>query len=142
MEPLRVVPDINTGVSGYLWPGPSRRVIEAAATESITLLISTELLVQAESVLRRSKFSERMRVVAKDIDAILAEIRGSFELVDSQPVTLPALRDQRDLPVLTAAVGGHADLIVTGDKDLLVLKSFQGIGIVTPVELLHTLGLD
>jgi hypothetical protein len=42
------------------------------------------------------------------------------------------LRDVKDLPLLRCAVSGHAQTIVTGDKDLLVLKEFQGIMIVTP----------
>ena len=73
------------------------------------------------------------------ISLLLSEdlIRRRCELVCA-----PHLRDQRDLPVLAAAVGGHADLMVTGDKDLLVLREFQGIGIVNPVEPLRTLGLD
>jgi len=41
----------------------------------------------------------------------------------------PELRDPKDLMVLAAAVGGGADAIVTGDKDLLALGEFRGIPI-------------
>jgi len=51
------------------------------------------------------------------------------------------LRDSKDLPVLCCAVGGQAQTIVTGDKDLLTLKEFQGVVIVTPRMFLATIGL-
>ena len=41
-------------------------------------------------------------------------------------------RDPDDDVVLTAAVEGRADMIVTGDTDLLVLAEYEGIAIVTP----------
>ncbi len=86
----------------------------------------------------RSKLRRSQRSPAELIESV----RLLFSVVVPTEVASPELRDVNDLPVLAAAVGGHADLIVTGDKDLLVLKSFQDIGIVRPVELLHTLGLD
>lgn len=53
----------------------------------------------------------------------------------------PELRDPKDLPVLAAAVAAHADAIVTGDEDLVSLKSFQGIPITKDREALEKLGL-
>jgi uncharacterized protein len=61
-----------------------------------------------------------------------------------QPAELPppaALRDLEDLPVLRCAVAATAQAIVTGDKDLLVLKEFQGIQVLTPRMFVATLGL-
>jgi predicted nucleic acid-binding protein len=50
------------------------------------------------------------------------------------------LADPKDDMVLEAAVTGHADVIVTGDQDLLVLSPFEGIPIVGPAEFLAILG--
>ena len=41
------------------------------------------------------------------------------------------LRDDPDNRVLECAVAGHADLIVTGDRELLDLKEFEAIRIVS-----------
>ncbi len=50
---------------------------------------------------------------------------------------LPATsRDPTDDPILHAAVEGHAEFIVTGDDDLLVLEEFNGVPIVTPARFL------
>jgi predicted nucleic acid-binding protein len=52
---------------------------------------------------------------------------------------IKASRDLADNIFLELAVDGKADYIVSGDKDLLILKSFQGIPILTPAELLDLL---
>ena len=56
---------------------------------------------------------------------------------------LPAeLRDPDDLHILACALGAEADLIITGDNDLLFMKSFAGIPIVQAAEALKLLGLS
>jgi putative PIN family toxin of toxin-antitoxin system len=50
--------------------------------------------------------------------------------------TVHACRDPRDDKFLDLAVNGEADLIVTGDDDLLVLQSFRGIPVITPARYL------
>jgi len=53
------------------------------------------------------------------------------EWVDTD-VKISACRDPKDDKFLELAVGGNADLIVTGDNDLLALNPFRGIPILTP----------
>ena len=52
------------------------------------------------------------------------------------------LRDPDDVHVLSCAVGAEADAVVTGDKDLLTLKVFEGIPIIDAAEALKRLGLS
>ena len=52
------------------------------------------------------------------------------------PSPIRACRDPRDDKFLEVAVHGRADLILTGDADLLALYPFRGIAIVTPAEYL------
>jgi predicted nucleic acid-binding protein len=47
-----------------------------------------------------------------------------------------ACRDLDDLAVLGAAIAAEADMIVSGDSDLLVLKNFRGVLILSPREFL------
>jgi predicted nucleic acid-binding protein len=44
----------------------------------------------------------------------------------------PVCRDTTDDVLLATAVGARADTIVTGDQDLLVLGSYEGVGILSP----------
>jgi predicted nucleic acid-binding protein len=47
-------------------------------------------------------------------------------------------RDPDDDKFLELAVNGHADAIISGDHDLLVLDTFRGIPIITPAAFVHT----
>jgi predicted nucleic acid-binding protein len=57
-------------------------------------------------------------------------------------VVHPTSRDPDDDHVLAAAVAAHADAIVSGDKDLLVLGTFQGILILSPTEFIQRFFTD
>jgi predicted nucleic acid-binding protein len=70
-------------------------------------------------------YAAGLRCRARSIAALLIE----FTVMDSCAVRW---RDSNDLAVLGTAVAGHADLLVSGDKDLLVLREHAGIPIVTP----------
>lgn len=50
--------------------------------------------------------------------------------------TIDSCRDPKDNKFLELAVAGHANCIVSGDKDLLVLNLFRGVPIMTPSEFL------
>ena len=54
------------------------------------------------------------------------------EMVDVQTTLTAVAQDVRDNPVLACGVDGQADYVVTGDMDLLTLRQFQAIKIVTP----------
>ena len=70
--------------------------------------------------------------------SLVTEVRKSIEEAAEcvEPVEVPkgSCRDPEDLPILGTAVAGKVDLIVTVDKDLLDLKSFEGILIIKPGE--------
>jgi predicted nucleic acid-binding protein len=64
-------------------------------------------------------------------------IKGLAEVVMEAEVPASACRDPQDLPVLGAALGGRADLLVTVDRDLLDLGRWADIPIVRPGEAFH-----
>lgn len=59
-KPMRLVADTNVVVSGLLWHGPSRLLLNAAREGSVELCTSVALLSELEEVLRREKFSQRL----------------------------------------------------------------------------------
>lgn len=61
----------------------------------------------------------------------LAKVLTGAELV-AITERIAACRDPKEHKFLELAVNGHADLIVSGDADLLALNPFRGIPIVTP----------
>lgn len=142
MPAVRVVADTNVLVSGLLWPGLPAHFLDAALRREFHLLTSEELLAELEDVLSRAHLEPRLRVRGRTVAEVMIKQRVLATLVAPAEIAPPAqLRDLKDLPVLRCAVGGQAQTIVTGDKDLLVLGEFQAVVITTPRIFLATLGL-
>ena len=70
-------------------------------------------------------------------DALTREIARSPERAST--LTTNALAMRIPLILLATALAGNADVIVTGDEDLLVLKKFRGIEILSPRQFLKLL---
>jgi len=100
------------------------------------IIISTPVLLELAEVLTRDKLNkylseqERMRFLV----ALLKET----ELV-SITQQINECRDANDNKFLELAVCGNADVLVSGDRDLLVLNPFREIDIVTPRDFLSGL---
>ena len=130
---MRVVLDTNILVSQLLRPlsAPGRAFIHAV--DHGQLLCSTETLEELSEVVGRSKFDryapieERRRFV---------ELVGAVAELVTVSRTVRACRDPRDDKFLELAVAGAADVIVSGDGDLLTLDPFEGIAIMTPARFL------
>ena len=71
------------------------------------------------------------RKINSPVRLALAKLMAAAELVTITE-RIAACRDPTDDKFLELAVNGHADLIVSGDSDLLALNPFRDIPIVTP----------
>ena len=84
------------------------------------------------------ELSRKLRDKFKYPEDEIAEIREAImiaaEFVTPAEIPSDACRDPDDLPVLGTTVAGRAEVLVTGDKDLLTLTTFRGIPIVRPGE--------
>ena len=129
----RIVIDTNVYVSRFIRPAsvPGLAVVKAVRQDQT--LISMPIWMELRTVLQRPKFARF--IVPGLLDPFLDDV-----WMAAQPVVIStrihACRDPRDDKFLEVAVHGHADLIVTGDADLLALNPFQGIAILTPAEYL------
>jgi putative PIN family toxin of toxin-antitoxin system len=74
----------------------------------------------------------KIRVTGSQAGQALRLLRTRFEIVEPVTIEEGACRDQEDLPVLGTAVAGRCNVLVTGDKDLLEIETWQGITIVSP----------
>jgi putative PIN family toxin of toxin-antitoxin system len=140
---VRAVIDNNVLVSGLLWGDKPGRVLAAVAEGHIHIFLSEELLAELREVLRRRKFASRLALKGLTPETALAKVQAIARLVLASPIPAPpALRDADDLAVLACAVSAAVDVIITGDKDLLTLKVFEGIPIIGAAEALKRLGLS
>lgn len=130
---MRIVADTNTVVSGLLWQGAPRQLVDAGRNQQVTLVTSVALLAELADVLTREKFAARIRkanLSARELVEDYATIAHLVEPAELQRVA----RDPDDDEVLACAVGAQADLIVSGDGDLVTLRNYNGIPIVTARE--------
>ena len=129
----RVVIDTNVLISGLLSATSTpAQAVDKAVTKA-QLVATTETLLELIRKLHSPKFDRYVRRERRD--ALLERVASLVEIIDVlQPIR--ASRDPKDDKFLEAAVNGRADVIVTGDKDLLDLNPFRGIAIVTPADYL------
>jgi len=127
---LRVLLDTNILISAFQFGGTPLYVFDSVLSKLIIGITSDELIVELLGVFRR-------KFLLDDDTIRLAEkkIRHSFRIV-APTVSLDVLDDVDDNRVLEAAITGRCDHIVTGDADLLRLKQYKSIDIMTPSEFL------
>jgi uncharacterized protein len=128
-EKLRVILDTGVLISRFLRPQSVPGEAVELAEKQATLLVSDETLAELLSVLRRPKFAKY--VDPEDAINIVRALAAIAEIVHVTTV-VTACRDPDDDKFLALALTGNAQVIVTGDDDLLALHPFQGVAIVTP----------
>ncbi len=125
----RFILDTNVLISALLFKtSVPFRAIELAEKQGI-ILYSEATLNELEQVLNRKKFNKYLSL--EDRQLFLLKFISSSQLV-SITENITVCRDEKDNQFLELAVSGNANLIVTGDMDLLVLSPFQSVEIVTP----------
>jgi len=120
---LRTVFDTNVYISAFAAPGSrSSLALQLAARGVFELVVSPAILAELRRKLAGPKFGFSEREL-NDADRDIGEVATVVE---------------PDNRILECAVASGASAIVTGDKELLALGSYEGIGIMTVVELLYT----
>ncbi len=133
---MNIVVDTNVIIYGLRYKGAPRKVLEALSSGGITGFTSTTVLREVEGVLVKKFAVEPFEWLA------IAESVNDFLSAIPTPDTFlfPELRGNRDLHILAAADVCNASVIVSGDKDLLVLKSYKKTVILSPAESLERIG--
>lgn len=130
---LKVVFDTNVFISA-LFGGFPEEAYQAALERQCTLVVSPAILAELARTLRG-----KIHTPEADIVAYVTQIGRIAEIVRPNRA-VGVLRDEADNRVLECAEAGRADLIVSGDRDLLRLKRHGGVPIVRPADFVQTLG--
>ena len=132
---MRLVLDTNVVFSALLWRGTPYRLLEAIKNKSGTQLYSSAVLLEElEEVLKRPSASKRLTTIDKNAHAVLADYAAAIELVSPTHIPRVILNDPDDDYVIAAALAARADLIVSGDTDLITLSRYGDIIIVNAAE--------
>lgn len=133
---MRAVLDTNVLLSGLLWHGAPHALLERLREGTLSLISSPALLAELTRVIGRAKFDVILARTQTSRERSLAEVQRLAELIDPPSLPRPICRDPDDDAVLALAIAANAELIVSGDDDLLTLHRYQGIDIVTPARAL------
>ena len=133
---MKIVLDANVIVAAFASRGLCESILEVCL-HSHEIILSESLLEEVRRNLRK-KLSVPQRMVAE----IVALLRENAAIVRPVPLPSNVCRDPNDVHVLGAAAAGKARYIVTGDRDLLVLKTFRSIRIVRPRSFSNVLHAD
>ena len=136
---MRAVVDTNILVRAIIRPhGSVGPVLLRLRQGEYTLLYTWESLEELIDVLNRPRIRDKYHLTDGDIATVvgLILVRGE-EVTPAERISV--CRDPKDDKFLEIAVTGEADVIVSGDQDLLVLHPFAGIPIVPPNAFLQML---
>jgi len=127
----RIVIDTNILVSGVVFGGKPQEIIKLTSEGSIKAYTSEVLLVELMRTLRVKFEFDQFKLHETE-----ASIRDTLQIVWPKHIPLAVERDPDDNHVLAVAVEVKADVVVTGDKDLLSLGEYKKIPILSASEFL------
>ncbi|MFZ1324276.1 MAG: putative toxin-antitoxin system toxin component, PIN family [Candidatus Saccharimonadales bacterium] len=131
MAKLRIIIDANVLISGIVFGGKPRRLLDLLSEDALVVVIAEEMLteVRRKIVLKFPDFIEDYNRVEKLLkrDCIIVRL-GSAQVKIS--------RDPDDDKYIEAALLGHCNYIITGDNDLLVIGQYENIGMIKPADFL------
>lgn len=122
---MRLVVDTNVWIAGLVAEGLCRDIVKRRLPRH-QLVTSKGLLDELTDKLR-----QKFRLNPDELPLITAYHKRAI-LVEPLELASAICRDPNDDLVLATALCGRADAILTGDKDLLVLETFQNIPILSP----------
>lgn len=123
---MKVVFDTNVLVAALVFPGGrGEAAVRRILDEQDQLVLSKPILDELLGVLAR-KFSRDAEELAR-----VALFLSDLSLAVRPRKRLHVVKDEPDNRVLECAVAGRADMIVTGDKNLLELREYRGVRIVS-----------
>ena len=125
---MKVVIDTNVLVSGAFFSGPPYEILVACATGNLQLVLSLDILAEYHRVGLR--FLRTQSDV--DFENLLGMLLRNAVILDNPSLKHPVCRDPDDDKFIACALGGHAEVIISGDKDLLEIADQIDIPIVTP----------
>jgi len=127
---VKLILDTNVLVSGIFFAGVPGRILEAWRDRRVQLVVSPEILDEYRRV--GEELAARYPTIRDSFDDILALITIETELVAAPDLPGPVSEDPADDKFLACALASGTQVVVSGDKHLLRVSGWRGIGVLTP----------
>ncbi len=137
---MKIVLDTNIWVSAAFWRrGKPRRLVDILRDSKPPPVILMDSWLLGEILQTFEQIRRRYRLSHLEVRAAIEQIkkRATWVMVTSM---VTGSRDISDNPILALTKDGHADYLITGDQDLLVLKKFGKTRIFSPARFLKIVG--
>ena len=135
---MKVVLDTNVLLSGLMFPdGAPGRVVAAWRQARFELVISVPQLAEIGRALAYPKIRRRLGWDDQRIEQFIRQLYIRARIVDLDATSVEVPADPDDVPILATLVAAKADVLVTGDGDLLALRERHAIQ--TPAEFVRRL---
>jgi uncharacterized protein len=135
---LKVVLDTNIIISGVLYRGNSFEVLKMIEEEKVLAFSTLEILNEVFDVLKRDKFSRRIDSLKIKYDDLFGKIVKLLKIIKTTENVIlkksELCRDKDDNKFIKCAILSGSNFLISGDTDLLIMKSIRNIKIVTAAE--------
>jgi putative PIN family toxin of toxin-antitoxin system len=129
---IRAVIDTNIMIRALIKPqGTVGPILTHLRSGDYTLIYSEPLLDELLAKLALPRLREKYQLDSPVVEALVSLFALRGDLV-YPPRTVKVCRDAKDDMLIEASLAGNAEYIVTGDEDLLVLRRFETVRMVTP----------
>lgn len=118
-----------------------RKILDAARDGIIDLFTTQELINELEGVLSRSRSSKHLSAAKVTVGELVEGYAALAEVVEPASIDAVVIRDPDDDTVVACAVASESEVIVSGDEDLLSLRTYGQIRMITAAELVSELNL-
>jgi len=125
---MRVVLDTNVIVAAFATKGLCSDIFEICLLDH-SIIISEYILLEV-----KEKLIEKIHLTQSSVNDIVSYLRNQAEVVMPEELHESVCRDKDDINIIGTALSGDARFIITGDEDLLSLKKYKNIEILTPRE--------
>ena len=130
---LSAVVDSTVLVSAFLSSqGAAAAVLLRGVMRVFMCSLAMEIIAETTRALHYPHIRERYTYTDEEIEAYGVYLQGTFQMVTNVPPLAGVVRDPNDDVILACAVAAEASHVVTRDRDLLSLGTYEGITIVTP----------
>lgn len=123
---MRIVLDTNVLLAAFIAHGACSDLLEHCALKH-TIVLSPFILNEMTA-----KLTRRFGFTAAEAEEVVRLLKSKAEIVTPAPLPRRICRDHNDDAIIATALSGGCDCIVTGDKDLLVLKHVKRLPIIQP----------
>lgn len=134
----RVFLDTNALVSGMVFAGNERKLLDAIIDEKLEFVLSADVIEEVNAVLER-KFPKHAVLFPLFLRLMKYEKISKSAYKGSGKLYAKLAKDEVDALILAAAATSKADYLVTGDKKLLTLKRVGDVEIIQTWKLLKRL---